>query len=107
MTLSKIRRETSERPAMFNVQAIRNRAREQIEDGAVTASYPEDKESIVRLLNEALATELVCVLRYKRHYYVARGTRAKMVATEFLEHAIEEQGHADDLADMMRDLPKE
>jgi bacterioferritin len=89
---------------MSDVKAIRDRAREQIEDGAVTSSYPEDKKTIVRLLNEALATELVCVLRYKRHYYVARGTRAKMVAAEFLEHAIEEQGHADKLAERIVQL---
>jgi bacterioferritin len=87
MTLANIKRVTNNRPVMSDVQAIRDRAREQIEDGAVTSSYPEDKATIVRLLNEALATELVCVLRYKRHYYVARGTRAKMVAAEFLEHA--------------------
>ena len=77
---------SSVRPTISDVQSIRKRAREKIEDGAVTSSYPADKQEIVRLLNDALATELVCVLRYKRHFYVARGIRAKTVAAEFLEH---------------------
>jgi bacterioferritin len=89
---------------MSNVQTLRERARLQIEDGAVTSSYPADKEHIVQLLNEALATELVCVLRYKRHYYVSRGVRAKTVAVEFLEHAVEEEGHADLLAERIVQL---
>lgn len=72
--------------------------------GAVTASYPEDKASIVKLLNEALATELVCVLRYKRHYYTTKGIRAKVAAAEFLEHALEEQQHADWLAERIVQL---
>jgi bacterioferritin len=77
---------------------LRKRARLHIEDGAVTESYPDDIDAIVKLLNEALATELVCVLRYRRHYYVARGVRAKTVANEFLEHSKEEQAHADQIA---------
>lgn len=77
---------------------IRRRAREHIEAGAVTPSYPEDKDQIVALLNGALATELVCVLRYKRHYYVTHGVRAKVAAAEFLEHANQEQQHADQIA---------
>ena len=81
-----------------DVATIRQRARAHIEDGAVTSSYPKDRQTIVQLLNEALATELVCVLRYKRHYYATKGIRAKVAAAEFLEHAQDEQGHADEIA---------
>ena len=95
---------SSVRPTISDVQSIRKRAREKIEDGAVTSSYPADKQEIVRLLNDALATELVCVLRYKRHFYVARGIRAKTVAAEFLEHSHEEEGHADKLAERIVQL---
>jgi hypothetical protein len=81
-----------------DLSALRARAREQMMKGAVTPSYPEaDRKAIVELLNTALATELVCVLRYKRHYYVAHGIRAKFVSAEFLEHAKEEQAHADQM----------
>jgi bacterioferritin len=66
-----------------------------MEQGAVTSGYKADRETVVRVLNEVLATELVCVLRYKRHYYMAAGIHARSVAQEFLEHANEEQGHAD------------
>ena len=81
-----------------DVATLRQRARAHIEDGAVTSSYPKDRETIIQLLNQALATELVCVLRYKRHYYVTKGIRAKVAAAEFLEHAQDEQGHADEIA---------
>jgi bacterioferritin len=81
-----------------DVATLRQRARAHIEDGAVTPSYPKDRETIIQLLNQALATELVCVLRYKRHYYVTKGIRAKVAAAEFLEHAQDEQGHADEIA---------
>lgn len=85
--------------------ALRSRAREQIMKGAVTPSYPEaDRKAIVELLNTALATEIVCVLRYKRHYYATHGIRAKFVSTEFLEHANEEQAHADQLAERIVQL---
>jgi bacterioferritin len=94
-------------PAISDVQSLRKRARAQIENGAVTASYPADKARIVELLNEALATELVCVLRYRRHYFVARGIRAKTVAVEFMEHSVEEQGHADRLAERIVQLGAE
>ena len=97
-------RSKNTRPAMSDVASLRKRAGRQIEDGAVTASYPLDKAAIVKLLNDALATELVCVLRYRRHYYVARGVRAKTVATEFLEHSNEEQGHSDQLAERIVQL---
>jgi len=80
------------------IEAIRKRARAHIEKGAVTEGYQAPLETVLRLLNEALATEIVCVLRYKRHYYMASGIHAQSVAAEFLEHATEEQQHADMIA---------
>ena len=77
---------------------LRERARKHIENGAVTEGYKADRGTVVKLLNEALATELVCVLRYKRHYFMAAGINAESVAAEFLQHANEEQGHADLIA---------
>jgi bacterioferritin len=85
-------------PFLTDVKELRRRAREHIENGAVTEHYRADRETVVKLLNEALATEIVCVLRYKRHYFMAQGLEAKAVADEFLEHANEEQGHADEIA---------
>ena len=81
-----------------DVSAIRARARQHIEDGAVTQSYGADRETVLKLLNEALATEIVCVLRYKRHFYMADGIHSEAVKQEFLEHATQEQQHADALA---------
>ena len=81
-----------------DVIEIRRRAREHMEEGAVTQNYQADKEKVVKLLNEALATEIVCVLRYKRHQFMARGINSEPVAQEFAEHALEEQGHADRIA---------
>ncbi|MEJ2275405.1 MAG: ferritin-like domain-containing protein [Woeseiaceae bacterium] len=81
-----------------NVEAIRDRAQKRIEDGAVTDNYQADREAVVQLLNDALATELVCALRYKRHYFMASGLDAEPAAAEFLEHATEEMEHADMLA---------
>ena len=81
-----------------DIEEIRRRARSHIEDGAITAGYKADRETVVRILNEALATEIVCVLRYKRHYFMATGIHAQAVAQEFLEHANDEQGHADRIA---------
>src|SRR5919112_2596520 len=81
-----------------DVQEIRRRAREHVEKGAVTEGYRADRETVIKLLNEALATEIVCVLRYKRHYFMAQGIHADPIATEFLQHANEEQGHADEIA---------
>jgi len=78
-----------------DIKAIRDRARAHMEEGAITAGYGADREQVIRILNEALATEIVCTLRYKRHYYMANGIHAKSVAEEFLEHANEEQAHAD------------
>ena len=87
-----------------DVKEIRRRARAHMEQGPVTAGYKADREMVTRLLNEALATELVCVLRYKRHYYMASGIHAQSVADEFAEHAAEEQAHADEIAGRITQL---
>jgi len=88
-----------------DLSALRARARQQMMKGAVTPSFPEaDRKAIVELLNTALATEIVCVLRYKRHYYSTHGIRAKFVSAEFLEHAKEEQAHADQIAERIVQL---
>jgi len=89
---------------LTDIQTLRKRAREHIERGAVTAGYTADLETVIRILNEALATEIVCVLRYKRHYYMATGIHAQAVAAEFLEHAKEEQAHADQIAERITQL---
>ncbi len=86
------------RPFLSDIQTLRERARQHMEKGAVTEGYRADRETVVRILNEALATEIVCVLRYKRHYFMAAGIHAQAVAQEFLEHANEEQQHADQIA---------
>lgn len=83
---------------LSDIQSIRDRARQHIERGAVTAGYKADLPSVILILNEALATEIVCVLRYKRHFYMATGINAQSVAQEFLQHAGEEQAHADQIA---------
>lgn len=75
-----------------------------MEMGAVTSGYRADRETVIRILNEVLATEIVCVLRYKRHYYMATGIHAQSVAAEFLEHAKEEQEHADIAAERITQL---
>ena len=85
-------------PFLTDIKTLRERARQHIQNGAVTEGYTADRETAVKLLNEALATEIVCVLRYKRHHYMASGIHAESVAAEFLEHANEEQGHADSIA---------
>ena len=87
-----------DKPFLTDIKTLRERARKHIADGAVTQAYGADRETVLKLLNEALATELICVLRYKRHYYMATGLHAEPVAAEFLQHAVEEQGHADELA---------
>src|SRR5437762_13666489 len=88
----------AQKPFVSDVQKIRERARRHIEAGAVTEGYRADRETVLKLLNEALATEIVCVLRYKAHYFMASGIHAQSVAQEFLQHATEEQGHADEIA---------
>jgi len=90
-----------------DVEAIRRRARQHIERGAVTENYKADRDTVLRVLNEALATELVCVLRYKRHYYMAAGIHAQAVREEFLEHSNEEQQHADQIAERITQLDGE
>jgi bacterioferritin len=89
---------------MTDIKTLRERARRHIENGAVTEGYKADRENVVRLLNEALATEIVCVLRYKRHYFMAQGIHSQAVAAEFQEHAAEEQGHADQIAERIVQL---
>ena len=88
----------TEKPFLTDVQELRRRARQHIEEGAVTDAYRANRETVIKLLNEALATEIVCVLRYKRHYFMAQGIHADPIASEFLTHANEEQGHADQIA---------
>jgi bacterioferritin len=87
----------TDKPFLTDIKTLRERARKHIENGAVTEGYTADRETAVKILNEALATEIVCVLRYKRHYFMASGIHAEAVAAEFLQHANEEQGHADQI----------
>jgi bacterioferritin len=94
----------TEKPFLTDVKELRRRARQHIEDGAVTDSYRGNLDTVNKLLNEALATEIVCVLRYKRHYFMAQGIHADPIAAEFLQHANEEQGHADQIADRIVQL---
>ncbi|MHC5009746.1 MAG: ferritin-like domain-containing protein [Planctomycetota bacterium] len=89
---------STDKPFLTDVKTLRERARRHIEKGAVTEGYRADRETVIRLLNEALATEIVCVLRYKRHYFMAEGVKGGVVAAEFLQHANEEQVHADEIA---------
>ena len=83
---------------LTSVKTLRSQARKHIEHGAVTAGYDADRTKVLKMLNEALATEIVCVLRYRRHHFMARGIHGQGVAAEFLVHSNEEQGHADQLA---------
>ena len=89
---------------LSDIQTLRKRAREHIAQGAVTPGYHADRAVVLKLLNEALATEIICTLRYKRHYYMAKGIHAESVASEFLEHAQEEQQHADQIAERITQL---
>ncbi len=89
---------------LSDIQELRARARRHMQAGAVTDNYQGDRENVVRILNEALATEIVCVLRYKRHYFMASGIHAQAVKQEFLEHAAEEQDHADRIAERITQL---
>jgi len=92
------------KPFLTDVRTLRKQARQHIEEGAVTAGYAADRKTVLKLLNDALATEIVCVLRYRRHHFMARGIHAKSIADEFLVHAIEEQGHADQIAERIVQL---
>jgi bacterioferritin len=89
---------------LSNITEIRARARQQIEEGPVTQDYQLDRDQAVGILNEALATEIVCVLRYRFHYFMATGIHSAAVAAEFLTHAQEEQGHADQIAERIKQL---
>lgn len=90
--------------ALTSTEVLRERAKQFVEEGAVTQGYGANKEEVIKLLNEALATELVCVLRYKRHYHMAKGINSEPVKAEFLEHAIEEMEHADSIAKRITEL---
>jgi len=89
---------------LSDIQELRRRARQHIQDGAVTTGYLADKDQVISVLNTALATEIVCVLRYKRHYFMATGIHASAVAAEFQEHAADEQQHADMIAERITQL---
>jgi len=95
---------TEGKPQMLDVKTIREAARRHVEEGAVTEHYGADRQKVIELLNEALATELVCTLRYRQSYYMARGLRAKVAADEFLEHANEELDHAGRIAERIMQL---
>ena len=97
----------ADKPFLTDIKTLRERARQHIENGAVTQGYSADRETVIKLLNEALATEIVCTLRYRRHYFMASGINAESVATEFLQHANEEQGHADQIAQRIVQLKGE
>src|SRR6476620_8322031 len=100
-------RRTADKPFLTDIKTLRDRARKHIENGAVTEGYSADRETVIKLLNEALATEIVCVLRYRRHYFMAAGINAEGVAAEFLQHSNEEQGHADQLSQRIVQLKGE
>jgi bacterioferritin len=87
-----------------DIEEIRRRAREKMEEGAVTAFYKADREKVIDVLNEVLATEIVCMLRYKNHYFMAKGIHSEAVAAEFLQHSKEEEMHADLIADRISEL---
>lgn len=95
---------TSSQPFLTDIKTLRERARANMRNGAVTETYGADREAVITILNEALATEIVCVLRYKHHYYMASGLSAETVAQEFLEHAQQEQQHADQIAERITQL---
>jgi bacterioferritin len=88
----------TQKSSLTDVKTLRKQARRNIDEGAITSSYAADRKTVLKLLNEALAPELVCVLRYRRHYFMAKGIESKSIANEFLEHANEELGHADLIA---------
>jgi bacterioferritin len=87
-----------------DLEAIRERARAKMMDGSVTGAYLADKDQVIEVLNEVLATEIVCVLRYKNHYYMASGINSQAAAAEFLEHATQEQEHVDQVAERITQL---
>jgi bacterioferritin len=96
--MSKLKVQRTDKPFLTDIQTLRQRARQHMSEGPVTFSYKADREAVIKILNEALATEIVCVLRYKRHYFMASGIHSQSVASEFQEHATQEQEHADKIA---------
>ena len=94
----------SQQTFLTDIKVLRERARRHIEQGAVTEGYQADRETVIKICNDALATEIVCVLRYKRHYFMASGINADSVTAEFAEHAAEEQAHADRIAERIVQL---
>jgi len=97
----------ADQPFLTDIKTLRERARQHIENGAVTQAYSAHRATVIKLLNEALATEIVCVLRYRRHYFMAAGINAESVAAEFLQHSNEEQGHADQISQRIVQLQGE
>lgn len=89
---------------LTDIQTLRKNARQHVDDGAVTTGYGADRVAVLKLLDAALATEIVCVLRYRRHHFMARGIHSQSVAAEFLTHSNEEQGHADQIAERIVQL---
>ena len=87
-----------------DLDEIRRRARDKMEEGPITAQYQADRQKVIDVLNEVLATEIVCTLRYKNHYYMAQGIHSQAVANEFLQHAREEEAHADAVAKRITEL---
>lgn len=98
MKTSKIKSAAIEETKQSSTSSLRKRARQHIEAGAVTSSYAADRKPLINILNDALATELVCMLRYTRHYFMAKGIHAESVKAEFLAHANEELAHAHRIA---------
>ena len=94
----------SKNTVLTDVSTLRKHARQHIDDGSVTAGYSANREMVLKLLNDSLATELVCVLRYRRHHFMARGIHSQSVAQEFLDHSNEELGHADEIAERIVQL---
>ena len=94
----------SKNTVLTDVPTLRKRARQHIADGSVTAGYSANREMVLKLLNDSLATELVCVLRYRRHHFMASGIHSQSVAQEFLDHSNEELGHADEIAERIVQL---
>ena len=94
----------TQKSPLTDVKTLREQARRNIDEGAITPSYTADRTTVLKLLNDALATELICVLRYRRHYFMAKGIESKSIAAEFLEHANEELGHADLIAERIVQL---
>ena len=102
--MSAVPQKPASKPVLTDVKTLREQARRHIEEGAVTENYGANKDKVVELLNEALATELVCVLRYRHDYFMARGIHSHAVANEFLEHSNEELAHADQIAERIVQL---